>query len=192
MCIFREQKCERIALVLKYALRTCPHAALVDSQFIYVWIRRECSGCINIRVLIGNLELFVLYVQILAAHSRRRALRLLQWDNELFLAASLLFQSTSLVSNDASIAERLYGLRRASVMPAGEVSAASRLTLTSWQRALSVLFVVRLARSRLNSVCSSELGLPITPHDHNDDYISHLFQIPCHCDKRASALACST
>jgi len=80
-------------------------------------------------------------MQIVAAHSRRRALALLQWDGELYAAAALLVQGTSLLSNDASLAESLYGLRRVTVQAQPAQGKATRLA--SWQRLLSALILVR-------------------------------------------------
>ena len=78
----------------------------------------------------------------MAAHSPRQGLALLQWDSELYAASALIVQSTSLLSNDATLAESLYGLRRMPIAPAADSKSAKRLA--PWQRLLSVLVVVRI------------------------------------------------
>lgn len=78
-------------------------------------------------------------MQVLAARSRSGGLALLQWDDELYAIASVLLQGVSLLSNGASLAESLYGLRRA------PVSGSDATQISNRQRLLSVLFLVRYA-----------------------------------------------
>lgn len=82
----------------------------------------------------------VLHVQIVAAHSPSRGLALLQWDSELYTVSALLVQGASLVSNDATLAESLYGLRRVPIGTHSEHNNDTRLA--SWQRLLSLLIAV--------------------------------------------------
>lgn len=90
-------------------------------------------------------------MQVLAARLRSGGLVLLQWDDELYVAVSLLLQGVSLLSNGASLAESLYGLRRA---PTADGSATH---LNARQRLLSLLFLVCnvLQAPLKNVVCCS-------------------------------------
>lgn len=83
-------------------------------------------------------------LQVVADRVPHGGLRLLQMDAELYLLFSLLVQGTSILTNGASLAESLYGLRRASARPMGHTATASPSLRQLW---LSIFFLVCLSQS---------------------------------------------
>eukprot|EP00892_Ulva_mutabilis_P001024 jgi/Ulvmu1/10922/UM007_0101.1 len=83
-------------------------------------------------------DAFSYVLSIVADRVPQGGLRLLQMDAELYLLFSLLVQGTSLLTNGASLAESLYGLRRASARTGGQPSMASPSLRQLW---LSIFFL---------------------------------------------------
>ena len=76
---------------------------------------------------------------MLAARAPNGGLSLIQRDEELWLAVGVTLQGLSLLTNSASLAESLYGLRRVSA--AADLS--QRAQLSRRERLVSLMFLVR-------------------------------------------------
>lgn len=98
----------------------------------------------------------LLLAQVVADRAPQGGMRLLQLDPELYLLFSLLVQGTSILTNGASLAEGLYGLRRASARTGGQPSMASPSLRQLW---LSIFFLVCLCV--LRSVHAEPLQLQL-------------------------------
>ena len=78
-------------------------------------------------------------MQAIAARQEGRALWLLRYDDELYFILKLILEGPSLLSNHASFAESLYGLRR---VPSSTPNEQTCRPLRYQHRALSLFFLV--------------------------------------------------